>query len=424
MRADSFARYANAQGPNIPDRCQPLLGRTNDRLASGTWPFERTQISRTATEGAYRAWDGRVHRGVNFLAQDYLGLSQDERVLDVVRGALSAYGLHGAGSELTGGTTPVVADLASRLGNLFGRKHCIVFSTGWAAGYATLRGLMRRHDHIVIDRLAHSCLSEGARASGATVTPFDRTDLDALERVLRTIRAGDAKAAILVVAESLSPAESDGPDLREVVRLAREHAAYVLLDSAHDFGLFGPRGAGLAAEAGVLAEVDFLVGSFSKVLATTGGFMASRWRQCTLAVQAFGEANTFGDQLGPLQAAAALAALEISMSEDGDRLRAEVLAASAALRQALEAQGLECPGRASAIVPVRIGADEAGREIAKRLAEGGILVDAANYPAAAPRSSHLRLHLTPRHGELDLARIASAVAAVVRDCTARARRSA
>ena len=208
--------------------------------------------------------------------------------------------------------------------------------------------------------------------------------------------------------------DSDGPDLKEIVAAARDHAAYILLDCAHDLGIFGRAGTGLADEAGVLDEIDFIVGSFSKVLATTGGFMASRWRQCTLSVQAFGQSNTFSNQLGPIQAATALRTLEIVASQEGERLRVQVLATAEHFRTLLEQEGATCIGRPSALIPVLTGSEKVGREITRRLAEDGILVNFIEYPAVALGASRLRLQISPQHGALDLNSVAKRIGAELR----------
>lgn len=416
MRGDSFARFALAHGPNIPERCAPLLDWTNRRLAEDTWSFCRIQEARSGTEGIYRGWNGKRYQGLNFAAQDYLGLAQDPRVVDAARRAIDDYGLHGAGSEVNGGTTLPADELARRLAEWLGQNHCIIFPTGWAAGYAAIRGLVRKPDHVVIDRLAHNCLREGALASGAGITTFDHNSASSLRQELERLRLLDERAAILVVVESLYSMDSDGPDLKQIVAAARDYAAYVLLDCAHDLGTFGRQGAGLADDAGVLEEIDFIVGSFSKVLASTGGFMASRWRQCTLSVQAFGQSNTFSNQLGPVQAATALRALEIVTSNEGDRLRARVMATAGYFRALLEREGSTCIGRPSALIPVLTGHEKAGREITKRLAGDGILVNFIEYPAVALGASRLRLQISPQHGALDLDDIAMRIGKLIRAC--------
>lgn len=412
MRSDSFARFALAHGPNIPERCTPLLDWSNRRLSEGTWSFCRTQEKRNGTEGAYRGWDGTRYRGINFAAQDYLGLAQDPRVIDAARRAMDRHGLHGAGSEVNGGTTPPVEELALRLANWLEQDHCIIFPTGWAAGYAAIRGLMRKSDYVIIDKFAHNCLREGALASGASIVAFEHNNVPSLQHELERIRTLDTQAAILVVVESLYSMDSDGPDLGQIAAAAREYSAYVLVDCAHDLGVFGRNGAGLSADAGVLGDIDFIVGSFSKVFATTGGFLASRWRQCTLSVQAYGQSNTFSNQLGPVQAATALAVLDIVTSPEGDSLRVDVIQASRTLRDSLTRKGLVCLGTPSALIPVLTGPERVGREVASRLAQQGILANFIEYPAVATGASRLRLQVSPRHLELDLAEIGGRIANV------------
>ncbi|WP_308240349.1 aminotransferase class I/II-fold pyridoxal phosphate-dependent enzyme [Mesorhizobium sp. J428] len=379
----------------------------------GAWSFCRTQESRSGTRGAYRGWDGTRHSGINFAAQDYLGLSHHPRVIQAAHDAIEQYGLHGAGSEVNGGTTWPVEQIALRLARLLNLEHCIMFPTGWAAGYAAIRGLMRRSDVVVIDKLAHNCLREGALASGAEMAAFDHNDPESLAAALERARSSNPDAAILVVIESLYSMDSDGPNLRGIIDAARAYGAHTLVDCAHDLGVFGKSGAGLMADAGVLGEVDFVVGSFSKVFATTGGFLISRWRQCTLSVQAYGQANTFSNQLGPVQAATALAAFEIVVSSEGDKLRRDVLQASRELREVITSRGLICFGIPSALVPVLTGLEVIGREAARQLGQNGILANFIEYPAVATGSSRLRLQVTPDHRDLPLREIGSKIADII-----------
>lgn len=410
MRADSFARFALAHGPDIPERCTPLLDWANRRLQEGTWSFCRTQESRTGTGGAPTAGGMEPVTSGSISPRKTISALRRTPGSSTRRQAIAQYGLHGAGSEVNGGTTRPVEQLAQCLTDWLGQEHCIIFPTGWAAGYAAVRGLMRKADFVVIDKLAHNCLREGALASGAGIAVFDHNSVPSLQHELERMRAENSKAAILVVVESLYSMDSDGPDLRQIVATAKEYSAHVLVDCAHDLGVFGRAGAGLASNAEVLREVDFIVGSFSKVFATTGGFLASRWRQCTLSVQAYGQANTFSNQLGPVQAATALAAFEIIISHEGDVLRSNVIKASRTLREALKRKGLTCLGNPSALIPVLTGSERVGREAARRLADRGILVNFIEYPAVAMGASRLRLQVSPHHLELNLDEIAERVA--------------
>lgn len=400
MRRDSFAHFALVKGSNIPRRCEPLIEWSNERLKQETWSFCKTQVRRNGVTATYRDWGGIVREGWNFAAQDYLGLSNDERVVRSATDMVQRHGTHSAGSEVNGGTFVETELLATELSGLLG-KHVVLFPTGWAAGYGGVRALVRPRDHVVLDRVAHNCLQEGALAATTNRHYFEHCNVASLNKILAEIRTEDTENAILVVTESLFSMDSDGPVLRELVDVAHAWDAYVLLDCAHDFGVFGPFGAGKAAEEEVIGEVDFVMGSFSKVLAATGGFFASKWRQCTLHVQAFGQANTFSNHLGPAQVGSALAALQIVRSAEGDALRTSVLAYAGALREALTAAGFVCLGSPSALIPVLMGNEQPGRFACRELSKQGVLANFIEYPAVAIGQSRLRLQVSPQHVAID-----------------------
>lgn len=408
MHRDSFAYHSLVKGSNIPERCESLLRWAESRIREETWSFCKTQIHRDGVRAKFRDWGGQHREGLNFSSQDYLGLAMDPRVKAAAQDLIATRGAHSAGSEVNGGTLPETDELASRLGELF-HKHVVLFPTGWAAGYGAIRALIRPRDHIVLDRVAHNCLQEGALAATSNRHHFPHNDLVGLERELVKIRSQDRENAVLVVTESLFSMDSDGPNLVELVAMAHRYEAYVLLDCAHDFGVFGTEGAGKAEAAGVLSDVDFLMGSFSKVLAATGGFVASKWRQCTLHIQAFGQANTFSNHLGPAQVGAAAFALSIVTSLEGDKLRHEVLAYADELRTAISVVGFQCLGEASALIPVFIGKEQVGRLTCRELARSGVLTNFIEYPAVALGESRLRFQVSPHHRTVDCALVAQAL---------------
>jgi glycine C-acetyltransferase len=396
---------AAVKGADIPARLASLLKKARSDQAGAR---RRTLLARDGIQGSYYGWDGRVAAGLDFTVADYLGLSQDERVLAAAHRAVATFGTH-AGS---GGCIALTAELAEALGALLGGLPCQIFPAGWAAAHAALRALVGRHDHILLDLQTSAGLRDGAQACGATVTPIFPRNVGDLSAKLSALRAADRDGAIVIALAAFQPIDSDGPALADITGLARRHSAYVLLDCAYDLGVFGPAGAGLAAEAGILTEIDFIVGTFGNAFAAPGGYFASRWSQCLLAVQAEGQRSGLGNRMSPVLAAAAQRALLIAASPEGDALRVAVLRASQRLRQELAKHGFACPGRPSPLVSIPIASPARGRQIVRDLAAGGRIVDTIEHSGAGSGASRLLLQLTPAHGALDLDTVAADIAAV------------
>lgn len=407
-RRDSFVAHARPRGSSLSERCEPLVEWMDRRLSDRTWSFCRTLLDRGPVFASVATVDGRQTQGLNFASQDYLGLTFDPRVREAAARALHDHGPHSAGSEVNGGNTLLTRELEAAIGDFLELPHVALFPTGWAAGYAALRGTLRQYDHVIVDALAHNCLQEGILASGAQRHAVGHNDLEAIAAALREIRGlARPDAAVMVVSESLFSMDSDGPDLARLVELVREHGAHLAVDVAHDLGVLGPGGRGLLAEAGVLSAVDFVIGSFSKVFGSTGGFVATPHRSCLLHIQAFGQANTFSNSLGPVNTASVLAALGIVRCSDGDLLRSRVLDAATRLREACQGRSFEILGRPSALVPVLIGDEHLGRLLCREAGELGVLSNFIEYPAVPVGRSRLRLQVTPAHAALALDEVAA-----------------
>ena len=346
--------------------------------------------------------DGRfLSEGVNFGTQDALSLARHPAVLQSVHEALLQHGLHaGASSALLGNSRPV-HELSQALGQYLGRVQCEVFQGGWGACYGAVRALVGPQDHAVFDALAHNSLVEGGRASGASIHHFAHLDVQALANKLIELRAEFPRAGILVVTESVFSMDGDAPDLRQHLDVCRAHRATLLVDVSHDFGAFGPRGLGELGAQGVLDEVDFIVGSLSKAFASNGGFVATHEPGFELALRYAGTSSTFAAQLSPLQAAAALKALSIIDSPEGDALRGRLQSNCQTARTRLRASGWQVLGDAGALVPVVLGGMGRSRLIQRSLLQKGVVTNLVEYPAVPRNASRLRLQFmadhTPEH---------------------------
>lgn len=416
--ADNVRAFQSLRGPDLLDRTSPFLKWRENRGAAGEWSYNRSVLSRTDTHVTVREDDGRHYTGVNFASQDYLGLSSHPAIHDSVRRALKDFGPHSAGSDALMGSTSLTAELRSALGEMLRADHVVLFPTGWAGGYGIIRALVHEGDRIVLDELAHACLAAGAEASGAKVHAFCHNDCESLAEQLRLIRRDDARCGILVVTESVFSMDSDGPDLSAMRILTSAYGATLMVDVAHDLGALGPGGTGRLGQAGMLGKTDLVFGTFSKTFCSNGGFLATNHRAASTYVRCFAGSSTFSNALGNLQAAAAIEAIRIVRSAEGEGLRRKLHRAVIVARRAFEENGFSVPGEVpSAIVPVMLGDERRGRQICRDAARRGVITNFVEFPAVPVGRSRLRLQLSPAHADIDMWSYAEQVAAAKADAT-------
>jgi 7-keto-8-aminopelargonate synthetase-like enzyme len=322
-----------------------------------------------------------------------------------------------------GGGLAAAKQLEAELSDFVEHAHVVLFPTGWAAGYGSIKALIRPYDHIVIDILAHDCLQHGASASTPNISRFPHNDLSGLSKRLEKIRRQDPEAAILVVTESLFSMDSDHADMKKFVEICRTFDATTLVDVAHDLGVLGPDGKGVLAESGVLQDIDFIVGSFSKTFACIGGFLAAHSRAATYYARGFSGSYTFSNYLIPPQIAAIREALRIVrtpaifenatllkqshcsngyVSASGADLRARTLAGAARLRSGLTDAGFQVFGRTSALVLPLIGDEGIARRAYRECLENGVILNSIEYPACRRGAARFRLQITPQHCDAEL----------------------
>ena len=255
--------------------------------------------------------------GVFFSSPDYLSLANHPALREAAVDAIARWGVHSPGSIVgQGGTTPLLA-LEERLAEILCCREIGIFPTGWAAGYGVVRALIRQQDHVVIDPLVHDCLQEGAVAATRRVHRNLHCSHEAVQARLERIRAHDPTSGILVVTQSLFPLDSSVPDLRAIQDACRIYNATLLVDISQDFGASGDGGLGFVGGQGLVGEIDILVGSFSKTLASNGGFVASRVSGLRQALHTYAGTYQYSNTLSPVQASVILAALGVIRSREG-----------------------------------------------------------------------------------------------------------
>jgi glycine C-acetyltransferase len=396
-----------------------LLRRTDDyyawveaRRSTELWQYSRTLEASPSNVSALRNDLGRLAKGINYNSQDYLSLNTHPAVRAAVQEALQEFGPHSAGSPMVLGNTHYSNSLEQSLAELTQMEHVMLFPTGWAAGFGSIVGLVRQDDHVVLDRLAHACLQQGARAATRNLVRYEHLNVEAAREAVREIRSRDAHNGILVVTDGLFSVDSDYCDLRKLQDYCSEYDATLLVDTAHDLGSMGPGGTGVLGMQGMLGKVDLVMSSFSKVFASNGGFLASRSPSVKQYVKMFSGTHLFSNALSAPQAAAVLQATRIVRSPEGDELRAKLLAAITGLRDELTRLGLTCMGEPSPIVPLLIGNEKLARVAHRLVFERNVLAFMVEFPIAPTGASRFRLQVqashTPEQGR-EAARVFAAV---------------
>jgi len=335
---------------------------------------------------------------LHFSDNDYLGLSQHPRVIEAARQATLKYGTGARAARLLTADHPVYRSLESSLAEWKSTEKALLFSAGYLTPLGVIPALVSSQDTIVIERNAHSCLFDGAKLSGAKIRLFERTQPDDLAKVLRLTRKLHPDGKILIVAESMHSMDGDLLPLPEVVQLKEQYGAWLLLDEAHGGGVFGPKGSGWAAEDNLTSKVEIQMGTLGKSLGSSGGFVAA---SSEIIQHLMNEARTFlfGTALAPAQAAAALAALEVVQSQEGDDLRHR-LQSNIQLLRAHRSTSVRGP-----IQPIHCADNQKALDISQHLLETGIYVPAIRPPTVPDGTARLRVSLSSLHSPEDILRL-------------------
>jgi len=393
----SFADFVRLSGKSLELRTQRYHAWRKSRIEQGVWPFS-TQLQSTAgPEATVIDAAGTERTGLNFASYDYLGLSTHSDVRAAAIEAIHKYGTQIAGAPILQGNSPLSVRLQEAVAEMLGLPHVVLFPTGWAAGFGVITALIRAKDHVVLDQYAHNCCVQGAMAATHNVHRVRHLSTDAFVRQLRRIRATDTENAILVVTEGIFSMNGDSPDLAALQSACREYDATLLVDVAHDLGSVGPGGTGIVGLQGLLGKVDLVIGSFSKAFAANGGFASTSSEAIGEYLRAGAPSRTFSNAISPHQCAAALKAVEIVRSAEGDRLRERVSQVGQVLRETLARSGVACLGKPGPLVPVLLGREAVGRITAALCFDSGVFANLIEYPAVSVGACRLRMQVMGTH---------------------------
>jgi 8-amino-7-oxononanoate synthase len=335
-------------------------------------------------------------------SNNYLGLTGDERVKQAARDALERYGTGLTGSRFLNGTTPLHTELERELAEWMGSEEVIVFTTGHQANVGCLGTILGPSDTVICDSGDHASILDGVKISGAKLRPFRHNQMPKLERMLE--RAADDGGGVLVVVDGVFSMEGDLCNLPAIVELCRRYGARLMVDEAHAVGVLGARGAGASELFGLEDQVDLRMGTFSKSLASCGGFIAGSTEVIDF-LRISSRPFIFTASAVPAAVGAALGALRVIRSE-GPELMGRLLANSAYVRQGFRDLGLQVidPGRLpdgseanTPVVPVMVGEDWQAVLLWKALFDAGVYTNVALHPAVPPGGALLRTSVMATH---------------------------
>jgi len=342
-------------------------------------------------------------------SMNYLGLTSHPKVKEAAVAATLKYGTGCAGSRLLNGTLDVHVRLEERLAQFMNREAALVFSTGYGVNVGVLSCLLDRHDVALLDSMDHASILDGVRLSFGKPMKFRHNDPADLEKKLGLI---DEKKGKLIAIEGVYSMEGDVAPLPEMVRLKKEYGARLFLDEAHSLGVFGENGRGVAEHFGVEDDVDLVMGTFSKSLATVGGFIAGSFEVIDY-IKHNARAQIFTAAIPPGAVAAVEAALDIIESEPERRER--LWENTEYMRVELEGLGFETCGSQSPIISLLVGEDAPTFHMAKRLQEEGVFVNPVMTPAVPAGQSMIRTSYMATHTREQLDQALGALAKVGRE---------
>lgn len=357
-------------------------------------------------QGTELTIDGR--RFINFSSNDYLGLSRHPKILTAYKNAIDQWGTGSGASRLVCGNLRPHIDLEERLADLKNCEAALTFSSGYATAIGTITALARKDDILILDKLCHASLIDGARLSGATMRIFPHNDLERLSSHLQWAEKKiDNAGRIIVITESIFSMDGDQCPLGEIVTLKNKYGALLLLDEAHAFGVIG-NGIGIADDLSLSKQIDLQMGTLSKALGLSGGYLCSTRPIIDLLIN---RARSFIYSTAPpaATAVAALVAINLIAGDEGLQLRKKlhtnINQVSAAIEQIQDSQ--------TPILPLIVGSAQNALDLSARLYDEGLLIPAIRYPTVPRDQARLRITLSAAHTPDQIACLIKSMAKVV-----------
>jgi len=355
-------------------------------MEAGIYPFFREIESEQDTVVSIKG-----KKVLMFGSNSYLGLTNHPKIKEAAKKAIDKYGTGCAGSRFLNGTLDIHIELEERLADLVGKDGALCYSTGFQVNLGVVSVLTGRQDHILLDELDHASIIEGSRLSFSKVLKFAHNDMNVLESKLKRCNPDSIK---LVVVDGIFSMECDIAKLPELVRLAEKYDATIMVDDAHSIGVIGKNGSGTASHFGLTDKVDLIMGTFSKSLASLGGFIASD-KDTINYIKHNSRTLIFSASMTPASAASVLAAIDIMVSEP-ERIKHLWDLTHYALKGFKE-MGFDTGKSETPIIPLFIRDDVKALLLTQKLLADGVFVNPVVSPAVRKEDCLIRYSLMATH---------------------------
>jgi 8-amino-7-oxononanoate synthase len=355
-------------------------------MQMGLYPFFRTIESEQDTVVKIDGKDVLM-----FGSNSYLGLTNHPKLKEASIKAIEKYGSGCAGSRFLNGTLDIHLELEQKLAQYVGKQGALVFSTGYQVNLGVISSIPGRHDYLILDDLDHACIIDGARLSFAKVMKYSHNDMDSLEKALSRCERDKIK---LIAIDGVFSMEGDIARLPEIVKLAEKYNASIMVDDAHGLGVLGKNGAGTADHFGLTDKVDLIMGTFSKSLASIGGFIAADSDTINY-LKHNARSLIFSASIAPANAASVIAAVDL-IQEEPERIK-QLWDNTDYARQKLKEAGFDTGHSVTPIIPLLIRDDYKTFQLTKMALDQGVFVNPVVSPAVPSTSSLIRYSLMATH---------------------------
>ena len=357
-----------------------------EAMAKGIYPYFRAITGKQGTEV-----DMGGHKVLMFGSNAYTGLTGDQRIIDKAKAALDKYGTGCAGSRFLNGTLDLHIQLEKEIAEFIGKDDCLCFSTGFSVNQGVIPAVLGKDDYVICDDRDHASIVDGRRLAFARQLHYKHNDMEDLERLLQKLPEDAIK---LIVVDGVFSMEGDLAKLPEIVALKKKYNCSVMVDEAHGIGVFGRQGRGVCDHFGLTKDVDLIMGTFSKSLASIGGFIAGdadtiNWLRHTCRTYIFSASNT------PAATAAAMEALHI-IQQEPERIEALWSVTRYALKRFRE-EGFEIGDTESPIIPLYVRDVDKTFLVTALAFNAGVFINPVIPPACAPQDTLVRYALMATH---------------------------